>query len=86
MIEIVVADQGWVFVGNISDEDPREEGGLCRMQNAHCIRVWGTSRGLGELQTGPTEKTILDPMGTLYVKNVLFTMDVDQDAWKNVIK
>ena len=86
MIEIVVADQGWVFVGNISDEDPREEGGLCRMQNAHCIRVWGTSRGLGELQTGPTEKTVLDPMGTLHVKSVLFTMEVDQDAWKKVIR
>ena len=84
MIQIVVADQGWVFVGRVV-LTPNEEG-ECRMQNAHCIRVWGTSRGLGELINGPTEKTILDEMGTLYVRSVLFTMDVDQDAWKNVIK
>ena len=55
------------------------------MQNAHCIRVWGTSRGLGELVNGPTEKTILDPMGTLHLESVLFTMEVDQDAWKSVL-
>ena len=84
MIQVVVADQGWVFVGRVV-LTPNEEG-ECRLQNAHCIRVWGTSRGLGELINGPTEKTILDEMGTLYVRSVLFTMDVDQDAWKNVIK
>ena len=83
MIQIVVADQGWVFVGRVV-LTPSEEG-ECRLQNAHCIRVWGTSKGLGELITGPTEKTILDFMGSLNVKSVLFTMSVDQDAWKSVI-
>ena len=84
MIEIVVANQGWVFVGNVSEVN---EAGML-MDNSHCIRVWGTSRGLGQLVNGPTEKTILDPMGSLRVKNVnvLFTMEVDQDAWKHVIK
>ena len=85
MIQIVVAVHGWVFVGNVGDGDPAEEEGACRLQNAHCIRVWGTSQGLGELVNGPTEKTILDPMGTLNINSVLFTMEVDQDAWKHVI-
>ena len=82
MIQIVVADQGWVFVGSVSDLD--EEGMF--IENSHCIRVWGTSRGLGQLVNGPTEKTILDPMGDVRVKNVVFTMDLDEDSWKHVIK
>ena len=81
MIRIVVADQGWVLIGSVSEVS--DEGIL--MENAHCIRVWGTSRGLGELVNGPTEKTILDHMGTLHIKSVLFTMEVSQDAWKPVI-
>jgi hypothetical protein len=81
MIQIVVADQGWVLVGNVSDYEK-----VMLIENSHCIRVWGTSRGLGQLVNGPTEKTILDPMGTVRVKNVVFTMEVDQDAWEHVIK
>ena len=84
MIQIVVAPHGWVFVGSVSAGNPTLKEG-CRLQNSHCIRTWGTSRGLGELVNGPTEKTILDPMGTMHVKNVLFTVEVDQDAWKPVI-
>lgn len=85
MIQIVVADQGWVFVGIVSDGKStlNEEGVL--MENAKCIRVWGTSWGLGQLINGPTENTILDPMGCVKVKSVLFTMKVNQDAWKPVI-
>jgi hypothetical protein len=85
MIQIVVADHGWVFVGSVGDGNPMEEVNPCRLKNAHCIRVWGTSNGLGELRNGPTEKTILDPMGNLNVTSVLFTMEVSQDAWLNVI-
>jgi hypothetical protein len=81
MIQIVVADQGWVLVGNVSDYEK-----VMLIENSHCIRVWGTSRGLGQLVNGPTEKTILDPMGTVRVKNVVFTMEVDQESWKHVIK
>ena len=85
MIQVVVSVHGWVFVGSVGDGNPMEEVNPYRLKNAHCIRVWGTSRGLGELVNGPTEKTILDPMGTLHVNSVLFTMEVDQDAWKPVI-
>ena len=93
MIEIVVADQGWVFIGNVCHDQARQ---IARaflalgneailLENANCIRRWGTSQGLGELVNGPTENTILDPMGCVTVKNVLFTIEVNQDAWKHVI-
>ena len=82
MIEIVVADQGWVFIGSVCHG---YEDGAIHLENASCIRRWGTSQGLGELINGPTEKTILDPMGRVDVKSVLFTIEVNQDAWKPVI-
>ena len=84
MIQVVVGDQGWVFVGKFTPCQCCTE--TQTIEHAWCIRVWGTSKGLGELKYGPTKKTILDPMGTLHVKNVLFTMEVDQDAWKHVIQ
>ena len=74
MIQIVVAGGGWVFVGKFTMETQT-------IEHAWCIRIWGTSRGLGELINGPTEKTILDPMGTLHLERFLFTMEVNQDAW-----
>ena len=37
-----------------------------RIENARCVRYWGTTRGLGELADGgPTKNTKLDPMGTV---------------------
>jgi hypothetical protein len=35
------------------------------IRNAQNIRQWGPSKGLGELVTGPTKTTILDPVGTV---------------------
>ena len=85
MIEIVVADQGWVFIGRTSDSFKDLDFGY-QIKNALCIRVWGTKKGLGQLRWGPTENTICDYMGTLHVKNVLFTMQVNQDAWEKWIE
>ena len=88
MIEIVVADQGWVFIGNVihgTERDIFDFEEWLFLENASCIRRWGTSQGLGELVNGPTEKTILDPMGDVTVVKVLFTINVNQDAWKHVI-
>jgi hypothetical protein len=59
--QIVVLDRGWVFVGNARYVD----GGLA-VDNARCIRIWGTARGIGQLaETGPTEQTKLDPCGSI---------------------
>ena len=54
---IVVLQRGWVAIGN------REvtTNGDYRLRNAAHIRVWGTSKGLGEIaEGGPTAKTVLD--------------------------
>ena len=61
--QIVVVDRGWVYVGIARHVD-----GALKIENARCIRRWGTTRGLGELaESGPTSETKLDPMGTVLV-------------------
>jgi len=59
---IVVIDNGFVHVGDCS-----LDGGFLTMTNAQSIRVWGTTRGLGELVSGPTKKTVADPLGVVIV-------------------
>lgn len=58
---IIVADRGWVFVGACEDH----EDGSVTITNARNIRNWGTSKGLGELSTGPTSSTKFDNYGTV---------------------
>ena len=55
---IVVLDRGWVCVGMVSSAANK-----VMIKDAHHIRRWGTSKGLGELIDGPTEETILDYCG-----------------------
>lgn len=58
---IVILQRGWVVVGDLSWSGT--EGTL---ENASVIRVWGTQNGIGEIAlNGPTEKTKLDPCGTI---------------------
>jgi hypothetical protein len=57
---IVVLDRGFVYVGKVSDA-----GENLKIENARCIRRWGTTKGLLELQAGPTSKTQLDEEGTV---------------------
>jgi len=49
----------WIFVGVL--EDITSDGII--LTHAHCVRVWGTKNGLGEIADGPGRATILDPMG-----------------------
>lgn len=58
---IIAADKGWVFVGDCVDNDD----GTVTISNAKCIRKWGTTKGLGELSSGPTCKTVSDDYGTV---------------------
>jgi hypothetical protein len=59
---IIVADRGWVFVGNCEDH----EDGSVTIRNARNIRNWGTTKGLGELATGPVpNKTKFDTYGVV---------------------
>lgn len=58
-VQIVILQRGWVMVGLFS-----QNGDQCSLDNAHVIREWGTTKGLGELAaSGPTSKTKLDPAG-----------------------
>lgn len=58
---IIVADRGWVFVGDCIDN----EDGSVTINNAKNIRRWGTTKGLGQLSNGPLESTKSDDYGTV---------------------
>ena len=62
-IRIVVAQRGWIFVGEYSEED-----GHAGLGHAKCIRRWGTTKGLGQLaEVGPQSGTVLDHAGVVRV-------------------
>ena len=65
--QIVVADKCFVFVGNVEDHAD----GSVTIRNCRNIRYWGTTKGLGELTTGPTAKTLSDPYGTVRLTPIL---------------
>jgi hypothetical protein len=58
---IIAADRGFVFVGNCEDQAD----GSVIIRNAKNIRRWGTTKGLGEIASGPTTKTHHDDYGTV---------------------
>ena len=58
---IVIADRGWIFVGNCEDHDD----GTVTIRNARNIRRWGTTNGLGQLINGPLADTKHDDYGTV---------------------
>lgn len=61
-LEIVIAQRGWVFIGEVSIVSPTE----VVITSAKNIRRWGTTKGLGQLATeGPTENTHIDNVGTV---------------------
>lgn len=60
-VRIIVADKGFVFVGNC-EELPNNR---VRITNCYNLRYWGTSRGLGELIHGPLNTTKYDFYGTV---------------------
>jgi len=58
-IKIVVLQRGWVMVGRLERKDSE-----CKLHNASVIRLWGTTKGLGELAiNGPITGTKLDKCG-----------------------
>lgn len=81
-IRIVILQRGWVMVGQF------ERDGLdCKLHNASVIRIWGTTRGLGEIaKHGPNpDKTQLDPTNGVVefdYLTVVATIACNEDAWK----
>lgn len=74
--QIIIGERGWVFVGDVR----REEGDYI-LDNASCIRVWGTTNGLGELATkGKLSGTKLDPCGTVRIPELAVIGRIDVAA------
>lgn len=77
-IKIVILQRGWVYIGEFS-----QEGQKCTLTNASSVRFWGTTKGLGELVSGPTDKTRLDKAGTVtfHELTVVGIIDVEDAKW-----
>lgn len=82
-IKIAVLDRGFVYIGRVSYLASTGLGTCVRLDNAKNIRIWGTTKGLGELRLGPTSKTILDEVGTVTVPlhALISLIDVEQAKW-----
>lgn len=77
-VRIVILQRGWVMVGVYG-----RDGEDCWLESAHVIRRWGTTRGLGELVSGPTKTTTLDPAGRVdfHALAVVATIRCEADKW-----
>ena len=43
-IKIVILQRGWVMVGRLE-----RDGNDCKLHNASVIRIWGTTKGIGQI-------------------------------------
>jgi len=76
--KIVVLDRGFVYVGAV-----KLDGDFVVISNARNLRVWGTTKGLGELVNGPLSKTVVDCVGTVRapLRALISLIDVEQGSW-----
>ena len=79
-VQIVILDRGFVYVGRVTTDSE-----WCYIKNAQNIRVWGTSRGLGELVDGPLASTRLDKTGNVKaaLRAVIGFIAVEESKWTN---
>lgn len=78
-IRIVILQRGWVYVGKFI-----RDGVHVRLEQAKCIRLWGTTKGLGELVlNGPTSRTALDEAGTVEYHELteICNMKTEHSKW-----
>ena len=79
-LKICILQRGWVFVGRYY-----QEGDDCRLEDASCIRSWGTTKGLGELaENGTLTNTKLDltPTVRFHRLGIVATIDCNEKKWK----
>ena len=81
--QISVLNYGWVLVGDRKYDEKADE---YILTNASVIRVWGTSKGLGELaKNGPSSSTRLDPCNGDVIINAsscIFSIECNKDKWE----
>jgi hypothetical protein len=71
--QIVVTQGSWNLIGMVSDT----KYGI-KIEETAVIRVWGTTKGIGEIALGgPTKDTKLDPCGTVSVPHHAVIMRID---------
>lgn len=83
-VQIVILQRGWVFVGHLT-----KKGSACTLTKAQTIRVWGTSKGLGEIaENGPTSSTKLDvcPDVSFHELTVIAMIKCQESEWKKHLK
>ena len=90
MIAIQVLGHGWILVGHVRDDG--RESGLIELGRPHVLRYWGTTKGLGELVAGPTEKTRVDPLPIdphdrllIPYRALQFALPVAEEPWSRLI-
>lgn len=77
-VKILVLQRGWNVVGRYEKSGTEHV-----LTDAAVIRYWGTTKGLGELAAGgPTDKTKLDPCGTVRAHELATVLVLDCDAQK----
>ena len=80
-IKIVILQRGWVMIGSFE-----RTGSDCKLHNASVIRVWGSTKGLGEIAAnGPSSKTVLDKTyGVVEFDylTVVASISVEESKWK----
>ena len=79
----MILQRGWVFIGRLAKTDSEYT-----LTNAHNIRRWGTTAGLGELAlSGAQAETKLDKVGTVsfHELTTVAVMDCNQDVWKSTV-
>jgi hypothetical protein len=80
---IAILDRGWVFVARTRTD---ESATSLVLENAACVRYWGTTKGIGQLALeGPLRETKLDEAGTVTVPRtaLIALIDADEDKWPN---
>jgi len=78
-VKIVVLQRGWVYIGRLE-----RNGNDCKLHNAYCIRVWGTTKGLAELVNGVTSSTKIDKCDGVVEFDwltTIFTITVNAKSW-----
>lgn len=78
-LKIVVLQRGWILIGNFEQDKDK-----CKLHNASVIRIWGTTKGLGELVDGPTSTTKLDKCHGVVEFNELtmvLSISAREDKW-----
>lgn len=81
--QMLVLTHGWLIMGPVMHKDER----VCIMENPCVAKRWGTERGIGPLQEGPAEATVLDLLpGQVAFEEaqILFRFPLNEDKWRSI--